>query len=137
MKPSIEAGSYREIPELNKFAGEWKYADSVQTFRLVLRKEKIAVENRYMDFILGNYCHQKKGKEIPCSLSSRNTIRSGSFLFDKSHNSIFFLFIDLIKEEKLGNGILRLLPKNPNEAEWTLKNTGGTKYPGEIAIIVR
>ncbi|MBK0384448.1 hypothetical protein I5M32_15895 [Pedobacter sp. SD-b] len=118
---------YKQLPELDKFEGEWLYSDSNYTFKLFLRKEKRHLNDKYMDFIVGSYCYTSKNEPNSCFDNDRDTtILSGSTIYDDSKRILSFLVIDKIKKKR-GSGFLKLLPKSTNMAEWSLNNTEGIR----------
>ncbi|WP_017257912.1 DUF6705 family protein [Pedobacter arcticus] len=119
-----QAEQYFEPAELKKYEGEWIYADSIQTFKINLKKQvRKTAQGAYLTELYGNYCYSKNENKESCFINEKDTTISNATTLFFNKKDLFFLK-DRIKEKR-GEGFLKLLPNSTEEVEWYLRNPEG------------
>ena len=121
-----DSKSYTEIPELDKFVGEWVYSSKGKSLKLFLTKEKTYVGplDSYVDALVGYYDY-KPDKSSTLGDKDKNRIIAGR-LVEVYGDAVTFLVTDS-KKSKIGRATLNLVPNNPSQAEFSIGELEGVK----------
>ncbi|RDV16553.1 hypothetical protein DXT99_05000 [Pontibacter diazotrophicus] len=117
---------YTEVPELDKFAGEWVYSNKGESLTLFLTKEKTYVEtiNSYVDALAGFY-EYKPDKSSSLGNKDKNKIIAGR-LVAINGDAATFLIIDSGKN-KPGQATLEFMPNSFKQAKLDIMELEGVK----------
>jgi hypothetical protein len=129
----LKNGEYVKNDNINRIVGTWIWQSGDTTFTIVLKKEKVTVNNpvgsNHFDVLQGWHEYAVKGKIIESSIASKKLTLTNGFQNQELRLPVSGDFEDLTRN-KFGEARFDLLPGEKDKIEWHLIDREWAEYPG-------